>query len=128
MAKMQFIDTISVNVSVPREKYRFSLKAPVGGTFYTVAQEDEQMRQCMEFACGGNAACSTCHVVVDPAHFALLPQADEAELDMLDLAAGVTETSRLGCQIRFTPSMEGLSVVVPAEVNNLFGNWGGKSV
>ena len=42
-------------------------------------------------ACGGVVACSTCHVVVHPEFFKKLPKADEEELDMLDLAFGLTE-------------------------------------
>jgi len=51
-------------------------------------------------ACGGETACSTCHIIVDPAFYAKLPKATESEEDMLDLAAGLTKTSRLGCQVR----------------------------
>ena len=43
-------------------------------------------------ACGGAIACSTCHVIVDPQFYQLLPPPSEEELDMLDLAAGLTKT------------------------------------
>lgn len=55
-------------------------------------------------ACGGETACSTCHIIVDPAFFSKLPKATDSEEDMLDLAAGLTKTSRLGCQVRRRPS------------------------
>ncbi len=51
-------------------------------------------------ACGGETACSTCHVIMSPEVFKKLPEMSEAEEDMLDLAAGLTDTSRLGCQVR----------------------------
>ena len=69
----------------------------------------------LEHNCGGNCACSTCHVIVDPAWFGKLPEAVEEEEDMLDLAFGLTHTSRLGCQIRLTSELDGLVVRVPGE-------------
>ena len=51
-------------------------------------------------ACGGETACSTCHVILAKDVFAALPEMSEAEEDMLDLAAGLKDTSRLGCQVR----------------------------
>lgn len=73
----------------------------------------------MEGACGGAMACSTCHVIVDPAWAGRLPKPSEDESDMLDLAAGVTKTSRLGCQIKLTPDMDGLVVRLPAVIRSL---------
>ena len=58
--------------------------------------------------CGGAAACATCHVHVDPRWAALLPPPSDEEVDMLDAAFDVTETSRLSCQILLTPDMDGL--------------------
>jgi ferredoxin, 2Fe-2S len=49
--------------------------------------------------CGGNCACSTCHVVVEDGFDALSP-ASEDETDMLDEADGLTKTSRLACQVK----------------------------
>jgi 2Fe-2S ferredoxin len=67
----------------------------------------------IEGACGGGMACATCHVVVDEAWFEELPPASAEEEDMLDLAAEVQGTSRLGCQIRVTARLDGLTVRVP---------------
>ena len=58
--------------------------------------------------CGGAAACATCHVHVDPRWAALLPPPSDEEVDMLDAAFEVNETSRLSCQILLTPDMDGL--------------------
>jgi len=53
----------------------------------------------LEGACEGSLACSTCHVIIDDqAVYDALPEPDDDENDMLDLAFGLTETSRLGCQ------------------------------
>jgi len=59
--------------------------------------------------------CSTCHVIVDPIWFDKLPAATEDEEDMLDLIPSVTETSRLGCQVKITAALDGLTLKLPAE-------------
>jgi 2Fe-2S ferredoxin len=69
----------------------------------------------IEGACEGCMACSTCHVIVEGDWYAKLPPPSEEESDILDLAVGLTRTSRLGCQIRLTPALDGLVVRVPAE-------------
>jgi ferredoxin len=69
----------------------------------------------LEGTCEGQMACSTCHVIVEPAWFDRLPSAGEAEEDMLDLAAGACRTSRLSCQIDLTEDLDGLAVRVPAD-------------
>lgn len=69
--------------------------------------------QPLEGTCDGDLACATCHVVVDPADFPRLPPVTEDEEDMLDLAPQATRTSRLSCQIRLTPALDGLTVRIP---------------
>ena len=78
-------------------------------------------REPLEGACEGVMACSTCHVIVDPAHFDKLPPASEEEEDLLDLASHATRTSRLACQILMTDQMESLTVRVPPEAKNWMG-------
>ncbi|KAK4164965.1 2Fe-2S ferredoxin-type domain-containing protein [Cladorrhinum sp. PSN259] len=74
----------------------------------------------MEGACGGSCACSTCHVIVlDQEYFDKIPEADDDENDMLDLAFGLQETSRLGCQIVMTPELDGLRVQLPSTTRNM---------
>ncbi|WP_174284621.1 2Fe-2S iron-sulfur cluster-binding protein [Sphingomonas bacterium] len=70
--------------------------------------------QPLEGTCDGDMACATCHVIVDPADFARLPAASADEEDMLDLAPGATRTSRLACQIRLEPALDGLRVRIPS--------------
>lgn len=82
--------------------------------------EEPELRQYLECACGGNMACSTCHVIVLPEFYALMPEPEDAENDMLDLAYGLTETSRLGCQIKLRPEWDGMQVTVPDGVNNMW--------
>lgn len=69
----------------------------------------------IEGACGGELACSTCHCVFTSDVFEKLPAISEEEEDMLDLAWGLTDTSRLGCQIKATAELEGMVVTIPEE-------------
>lgn len=73
----------------------------------------------LEGTCEGKMACSTCHVIIAPDWFGKLPEASEDEEDMLDLAAGVTRTSRLSCQIELSDDLDGLEVRIPAECNDM---------
>lgn len=73
----------------------------------------------LEGACEGSLACSTCHVVVDGAWFDKLKAASEDEEDMLDLAFGLTHTSRLGCQIMMSDALDGIRVSLPAATRNM---------
>ncbi len=73
----------------------------------------------MEGACEGAMACSTCHVMLSKEDFARLPLPSEEEEDLLDLAPGALPTSRLGCQIRITPALDGLVLRLPKSTRNL---------
>jgi 2Fe-2S ferredoxin len=63
--------------------------------------------------CGGACACATCHVYVEEAFLPLLPEMEAMEEDMLDFAIDVRANSRLSCQIRIRPELEGLTLRVP---------------
>lgn len=73
----------------------------------------------LEGTCEGQMACSTCHVIVAPEWFDRLAPAVDDEEDMLDLAAGVTRTSRLSCQITLSAELDGLEVRIPAESRDM---------
>jgi ferredoxin len=77
--------------------------------------------QPLEGTCEGQMACSTCHVIVAPEDFARLPRASEEEEDLLDLAAHVTRTSRLACQIRLEKSLDSLTVRMPPGAYDMQG-------
>jgi len=83
-----------------------------------VAQADGQP---LEGTCEGQMACSTCHVIVDPADFPKLPRASEMEEDLLDLASHVTRYSRLACQIHLTDALDSLTVRMPPASRNMQG-------
>ena len=73
----------------------------------------------LEGACGGELACSTCHVILPQEVFDGLPEPDEEEEDMLDLALGLTDTSRLGCQVCVTAEHQNLEVILPEETADM---------
>jgi ferredoxin, 2Fe-2S len=57
--------------------------------------------------CGGQCAGGTCHVYVDSAWQEKTGARTEAEVEMLDFAAGTQENSRLACQITLTSALDG---------------------
>ncbi|KAM9324073.1 adrenodoxin-like [Gastrophryne carolinensis] len=69
-------------------------------------------------ACEGTLACSTCHLIFDQKEFDQLSAISDEEMDMLDLAFGLTDTSRLGCQICMTKAIDGMTVRVPRDVSD----------
>lgn len=106
MPKMTFIEP---------DGTRKEVDAPLGLSVLEVAHKHGLD---LEGACEGSLACSTCHVVVEPEWYDVLNEASEDEEDMLDLAFGLTKTSRLGCQIIITEELDGLAVRLPGGARN----------
>lgn len=67
----------------------------------------------LEGTCGGQMACATCHVLIDPAFADRLPASTAEEEDMLDLVPDATRSSRLACQVTLTPRLDGLIARLP---------------
>jgi 2Fe-2S ferredoxin len=107
MPKMVFIET---------NGNRKEVDAPNGLSVMEIAHRHAVD---IEGACDGSLACSTCHVIVEAAWAGKLDEASEDEEDMLDLAFGLTETSRLGCQIIMSEEFDGLTVKLPQETRNM---------
>lgn len=107
MPKLTFID---------RDGNHHVVDAPIGLSVLEIAHRNQID---LEGACEGSLACSTCHVVVDPEDYERLSEASEDEEDMLDLAFGLTATSRLGCQIIMTEELDGLKVSLPTGSRNM---------
>jgi len=107
MPKMVFIET---------DGNRKEVDAPVGLSVMEIAHRHGVD---IEGACDGSLACSTCHVIVEPDWAGKLEEASEDEEDMLDLAFGLKETSRLGCQIIMCDEFDGLIVSLPKETRNM---------
>jgi len=74
----------------------------------------------LEGACEGSVACSTCHVILQPEQYDMLPEPSDDENDMLDMAFGLTDTSRLGCQVKMTRALDGLVATLPSATRNMF--------
>lgn len=97
---------------------RKTVDAPVGLSVLEIAHKHGVD---IEGACEGSLACSTCHVVIAPDWYGKLPAAKADEEDMLDLAFGLTKTSRLGCQLLMTEALDGLTVSLPSGTHNMMG-------
>jgi len=110
MPKMTFIE---------RDGNRRTVDAPIGLSVLEIAHRNDVD---IEGACEGSLACSTCHVVIEPEWYELLKDATEDEEDMLDLAFGLTKTSRLGCQIVMTEELDGLTVRLPQATRNMMNS------
>lgn len=97
-------------IFVTAEGAKVTAHADAGARLLEVAQNAGMP---LEGTCEGQMACSTCHVIVSPEWFGKLPEASMDEEDMLDLAAGVSRTSRLSCQIELTDALDGIVVRIP---------------
>ena len=65
--------------------------------------------------CGGAMACATCHVYVEEKWFNKIPKAEDAEIDMIDMAFEPKKNSRLSCQIIVSDELDGLTVSIPSK-------------
>ena len=65
--------------------------------------------------CGGSMACATCHVYIDEKWLNKIPKAEEAEVDMIDMAYKPKKNSRLSCQIIVSDELDGLEVTTPVK-------------
>ena len=90
--------------------------AVAGTVLLDLAQANGQP---LEGSCEGAMACSTCHVIVAREDFERLPPASEEEDDLLDLAAHVTGTSRLACQVVLDAKLGSLTVRMPGAAYHL---------
>jgi ferredoxin len=109
-------ETIQITFLQPDETLK-TVDAKVGESFLQVAHRHDIN---LEGACEGVCACSTCHLIFPHEIFDELPEASEDEEDMLDMAFGLTETSRLGCQIIVDKSMDGITVEMPKATRNFY--------
>ena len=87
-----------------------AVRARLGKTILEISQDNNIE---LEGACDGTLACSTCHCVLMQSVYDALDPPEEDELDMLDMAYELTDTSRLGCQVRVTEEFTGTRITVP---------------
>ncbi|ELT97886.1 hypothetical protein CAPTEDRAFT_149659 [Capitella teleta] len=107
-----------VNVTfVDREGKRHPIRGKIGDNLMYLAHRYGIE---LEGACEASLACSTCHVYVNDDYFDALPEPEEKEEDMLDLAVFLKENSRLGCQIILSKDLEGMELVLPQATRNFY--------
>ncbi len=104
MTKVTFIDAAGESRTV---------EAQIGATVMETALRNSVPG--IEAECGGACACATCHVYAAPEWSEIVGKPSQMEEDMLDFAFEVRPTSRLSCQIKVTPALDGLVVNTPAK-------------
>lgn len=101
-------------------KFSYNLWCPLCLALLFLSPSDDEVLTILTGACEGSVACSTCHVILTPEHYDILPEPDDDENDMLDMAFGLTDTSRLGCQVKLTREMDGMVATLPSATRNMF--------
>ncbi|CAN8246198.1 unnamed protein product [Cochlearia groenlandica] len=103
-------------IFVDKDGEEIPVKVPIGMSVLEAAHENDID---LEGACEASLACSTCHVIVmDTEYYNKLEEPTDEENDMLDLAFGLTETSRLGCQVIARPELDGVRLAIPSATRN----------
>jgi ferredoxin len=101
---------------IEKDGEEVTVDAPTGSSMLEVAHANDVE---LEGACEGSLACSTCHVIVeDESLFERMGEISDDENDMLDTAFGLTETSRLGCQITASSDLHGMRLRLPLATKN----------
>ncbi|ATB34425.1 2Fe-2S iron-sulfur cluster-binding protein [Melittangium boletus] len=102
MAKITFIEAAGTEHEVEAKEGQSVMQAAMDNLVPGIVAE-----------CGGFASCATCHGYVDEAWLKKLPPPDEGEAAMIECAFHVRPNSRLTCQLKVTPALEGLVVRLP---------------
>ncbi|CBZ51895.1 hypothetical protein NCLIV_016870 [Neospora caninum Liverpool] len=108
--------TVTVSFVLPDNSEKL-VEAKVGDSILEVAHSNDIE---LEGACEGACSCSTCHVILEQEVYDELPEPSEQEEDMLDLAACLTPTSRLGCQVHITPDLKNAKIRLPQITRNFY--------
>eukprot|EP00457_Paulinella_chromatophora_P019553 gb/GEZN01021265.1/.p1 GENE.gb/GEZN01021265.1/~~gb/GEZN01021265.1/.p1 ORF type:complete len:184 (-),score=29.42 gb/GEZN01021265.1/:74-625(-) len=114
-AKPKKKETVPLTFLLP-DGEEVKVAATVGDSLLQVAWDNDVE---LEGACEASLACSTCHVILPEDIYNKLPAIEDDEQDMLDMALGLTDTSRLGCQVLVAKDMAGAKIRLPEEVSNL---------
>ena len=102
---------------VEKDKSLKQVTGKVGQTVLDVAHENDVD---IEGACDSQLACSTCHVILEDKLYDSLPVPETREDDLLDMAFGLTSTSRLCCQLKLDASFEGAKIELPMATRNFY--------
>lgn len=109
--------TVTITFIQEKDGVSKTVKGWVGMNVLRVAQAHEVE---LEGACECSLACSTCHVILEEELYERLPEPDDDENDMLDMAFALSETSRLGCQVELTEDMDGAVFRIPSATRNMY--------
>jgi ferredoxin, 2Fe-2S len=103
MVKIVYLDQDGTTHQVDAEAGMSLMEAAVKNGVTTIEGE-----------CGGACACATCHIYVPEEWQRLTGKASDDEREMLEFGVAPDERSRLGCQIKVTDEMDGLTVLTPS--------------
>ncbi|ORX96825.1 ferredoxin [Basidiobolus meristosporus CBS 931.73] len=106
---------LTVNFVTPEGK-TIAAKAAEGDSIMEIAHQNHID---LEGACEGSLACSTCHVILPEEFYDKLEEPSDEENDMLDLAFGLTDTSRLGCQVTMSRELDNITCKIPSATRNM---------
>eukprot|EP01084_Bolivina_argentea_P295392 508538_1 len=115
--QQEFITLKWIKDGDPSNKITTTNNVPIGISILEAAHANDID---LEGACESSLACSTCHVILDDDIYDKLNEPEDEEYDMLDLAFGLTETSRLGCQIILDQSMDNMTITLPSATRNFY--------
>jgi 2Fe-2S ferredoxin len=90
-----------------------TINAPENGTLMETIRDNEFDE--LQALCGGACSCATCHVHIDPTHFAKLPAMSEDEQELLSSSAHRNDYSRLSCQVPMTSVLDGATITIAPE-------------
>lgn len=113
-------EKIEIIIAIPHEKRQEKILILENDNLHRASSSHSVLTEHIEWTCGGVAACSTCHVYIDSDFYKLLDPPDEDELDMLDMAWGMKDTSRLACQMIVNKKCSGMTVTIPEKVNDMY--------
>ncbi|XP_051564735.1 adrenodoxin-like [Myxocyprinus asiaticus] len=116
LSSLRAEEKVTVHI-INRDGKRLSVKASTGDSLLDVVVNHDLDIDGFG-ACEGTLACSTCHLIFDEAVYKKLGSVSDEEMDMLDLAYGLTDTSRLGCQVCLRKDLDGMIMRVPEAVSD----------
>ena len=115
---------IKINVETNNGDF-LQLKGEYNDTLYDIAKrnntiESQILNQCLECECQGVMACGGCHVYIDDDWYNSINKPCENEQDTLDLLTNSQDNSKLGCQLRLKPHLNGIKIKLPLNSDKLF--------
>lgn len=125
---MSSSETKSVEDAKPSEQLTITFLKPDGKRITVKADQDKSLYDAVIDnnvdidgfgACEGTLCCTTCHLIFKQSDYEKVGPPSDEELDMLDLAYGLSDTSRLGCQVILRKNLDPLEVQVPASINDV---------